>query len=126
MPNDQPPKIGDYLHASCSGEDYGRVIAVGKDGNGTPTIDIEVFTPDDMMSFGENNGTDFSNPVLTRVEIPAGVKVILRDLQWRQTKGYEGWDADKTWVSLIICNTPGNQCFRCTKLFSLRREKSNR
>jgi hypothetical protein len=103
------PKVGQYLYASCSAEDYGRILAVGDDGNGTPTIDIELCHPGDAFSCDDDD-TDFPNPVLTEVELQPAAKVILRKLQWRQLG------------ECIVCNTPGNGCFRCTKCFWLHDE----
>lgn len=107
------PKVGDYLYATCAGEDYGQIIGVGKDANDIPTLDIEVYNPDDMLSYD-----DEINP-LTRLELPPNTKVILRDVQWKHLQGWEAFDEDKSWVTRIECYTPGNNCYRCTKAFSL-------
>lgn len=109
------PEVGHYLHASCSAEDYGRILAVGADENGAPTIDIEVLHPQDLISCDDDDDDEFESPTLTTLELPPGTKVILRNLQWRKLG-----DWDET-IS-IVCNTPGNGCFRCTKLFSLQSE----
>lgn len=113
------PEIGDYLYASCAGEDYGQVVGVGQDDNGIPTIDIEVFQHDDLIDFADYDDEEGAPPVLTTLELPPGTKAILRNVQWKSAGGYEGWDELKTWITLIVCRTPGNHCYRCTKLFSL-------
>lgn len=123
-PRDQAPKVGDYLYASCAGEDYGQVITVGQDGNDFPTIDIEIYDINELISCGENNGGGFPENDLTRLELPPNTKVILRAVQWIQASGWEHWSEDKHWVSCIVCNTPGSNCFRCTKLFSLQKQRT--
>jgi len=121
MTDDQSrlPEVGDYLYASCPGCDFGQIVGVGKDANDAPTIDIELYEPGDLIWFEDN---DFQNP-LTRLELPEGTKVILRDVQWKPAGAYEGWDEAKSWVTTITCFTPGNGCYRCTKLFSLSKER---
>jgi len=114
------PEAGDYLYASCAGCNYGQILRVGNDANGIPTIDIEIYCPNDLIWFEDS---EFQNP-LTHLVLPNGTKVILRDVQWKPAGGYEGWDEAKTWVTLISCFTPGNGCYRCTKLFSLSKEKT--
>lgn len=101
------PQVGQYLFASCSAEDYGRVVAVGQDANGASTIDIEVLQPDDLVDCSDDSDVG-TNP-LTTLEVPEGVKLVLRHVQYRAVED-----------RYIICNTPGNNCFRCTKLFKLR------
>lgn len=102
------PKVGQYLYATCSAEDYGRILSVGVDDNGVPTIDIEVFHPNDLISCDDEDD-GFNSNGLESLEVPEGVKLILRNLQWKD-KG-DGF---------IRCNTPANHCYRCTKLFILR------
>lgn len=104
--------IGKYLYASCSAEEYGRIVGMGKDGNGFPTIDIEIFHPNDLIDCHEDGDIPGSEHGLTWLDVPQGTKLILRDVLYRMstTPGYP---------DNIICNTPGNGCFRCTKLFTL-------
>lgn len=104
------PKVGQWLHASCSDEYYGQIVAVGTDENDTPTIDIRLEDPDDLAGVdGEREGWQMS---LTTIEVPEGVKLILRNVQWKATDSANG--AEK-----IVCNTPGRGCYRCTSLFTL-------
>lgn len=104
------PKVGQYLWASCSAEDYGKIIAVGKDANDYDVIDIEVFNANDLIDCEENDSR-FQNSI-TRLELPPNTTAILRDLQWLYLDEVDG-------VTRIVCNTPGNGCYRCTKLFWL-------
>lgn len=119
----RPPEVGDYPYASCAGEDYGQVIAIGRDSNDIPTIDIEVYSRGDLIDFSDYDDEEGAPPILTRLELPPGTKAILRDVQWKPAGGWEGWDEAKSWVTLIVCRTPGNHCYRCTKLFSLSKER---
>lgn len=104
-------KAGLYLYATCAGEDYGKILTVGKDGNGHNVIDIEVNDPDNLISSEQDDS-------LMTLELPQGVKAILRNVR------YELRDAD--WATLIICDTPANNCYKCTKLFVLNKEPSNK
>lgn len=105
-----PIQAGQYLYASCSAEDYGKILSIGADANGVPCMDIEVFHPDDLISCSETEYAGWGNP-LTTLEVPVGgVKLILRNVQWVPVESTDG-------VARVRCNTPGNNCFRCTKLF---------
>ena len=112
------PEVGHWLYASCSASDYGQIVAVGEDDNGAPTIDIRLSDPQDLVTCDEN-GTNGWSDALTTLEIAGkmvlDVSLILRNVQWRPGTGDDGF---------IICNTPGSDCFRCTKLFQLRTEKA--
>jgi hypothetical protein len=120
------PEVGQYLYASCSDSDYGQIVAVGEDANGAPTIDIRLSDPQDLVTCDGNGVNGWSDP-LTTLEIVGDLVVetwvkpviqcalILRNVQWRPGEGSDGF---------IICNTPGSECFRCTKLFQLRTKKA--
>jgi len=109
--NVMAPKIGQWLYASCSAEDYGQIVAVGEDDNGVPTIDIRLSNPQDLVTCEDE--TEWADP-LTTLEVPPGVALVLRHVQWRPGSG-DGVDG----ATFIVCNTPGSECFRCTKLFQL-------
>ena len=66
------PKVGDYLYSTCTGGDYGTVVAVGFDANGFACIDIEVIEPNDLISFSKESHA------LTTIKLPEGVKIILQ------------------------------------------------
>lgn len=104
------PKVGQYLYASCSAEEYGRIVAVGEDANGIPTIDIELFHPNDLVDCDDDEHSGSENP-LTWLELSPGATLTLREVHYKMSAPpYEG---------NIVCNTPGSNCFRCTKLFTL-------
>ena len=113
------PSVGQWLYATCSAEFYGEIVAVGHDANGQPTVDIRLEHPDDIIDcesveLGETAGPDeWENP-LTRLDVPEGVKLILRDVLWR-ARGVNGSRGDER--ETLECNTPGNNCYRCTKYF---------
>lgn len=110
------PKVGQYLYATCAGDNYGKIVAVGQDANGTPIIDIEVFDLNELLDYDDD--VDWPEPVLTQLEVPAGLTFVLRNLQ------YEMIPVDWEVCSYLIrCNTPGNGCFRCTKQFMLNDHK---
>lgn len=107
---DEPTEleVGLYLYASCSAEEYGRVVAIGKDGNGVPSIDIEVLHPNDLIDCNDDEASGSKNPQ-TWLDVSPGATLILREVHYKH-------DGNR-----IVCNTPGNGCYRCTKLFWLRR-----
>lgn len=109
------PKIGQLLWSSCAGESYGKILAVGVDDNKTPVIAIELTTISDIAWTNDEDET-FPQPDLHFVEIPPGVHVILRDIQ------YKLWEPCEDGRQIIECRTPGNGCYRCTKCFTLRDE----
>lgn len=49
-----------------------------------------------------------------RIELPPETSVIFRDVPYTVCEGYD---------ELIECRTPGNGCYRCTKLFGLHFNK---
>lgn len=107
------PLVGQYLYSSCAGDDYGKIIKVGKDSNGVDCIDIELKNPDDILSFENvSEGGGFGNHALTTLEVPENIKLILRDVQYKKLN-YD-------WCFAIECNTPGDGCHRCTKAFVVR------
>ncbi len=113
--HDFVPRAGQWLWSTCAGWYYGEIIAVGADSNGQPTVDIRVEHPEDIVSFesvelGEIAGPDdWENP-LTTLELPEGVKPVLRQVLWKP-RGHNGE------CETIVCNTPGDGCYRCLKYF---------
>lgn len=107
------PRAGQYLFSSCAGDDYGQITKVGEDGNGAPTIDIELYNITDALWIDEED-PDFPFP-LTTVALMPEADVYLLNVQYKMLD-------DKT----IHCHTPGNGCFRCTKLFTLNDEPTLR
>lgn len=109
------PSAGQWLYATCSAEFYGEIVAVGADANGQPTIDIRIEHPDDLIDcesveLDEEPGPgQWRNP-LTTLELPQGVKPVLRHVLWRAT-GISGGH------QTVDCNTPGDGCYRCIKHF---------
>jgi hypothetical protein len=106
--------IGKYLYASCSAKDYGRILAVGEDANGVPTIDIEVLNVGELIHYDDDleNGENH----LTSLKLEGtDARLILRGVQYKMstTPGYP---------DNIVCDTPGDGCYRCTKIFTLHDE----
>jgi len=114
------PKPGHYLHASCSDTDLYEVVGSGQDANGHSTLDVRVLNLNEILHFGhdgdaQGDGSDgkWLAP-LTVAELPAGVHVVLRGLQWR---GASAGDDD---VERVEVNAPQGGCYRCCYLFSVR------
>jgi len=116
------PKVGQYLYATCSAQDYGKILRVGKDENDVDCIDIEINHPDDLIIQDENDGVGFGSSPLTTIELPKDVKIILRNVQYK--------NLNYDWAYCIECNTPGRGCYRCTKSFVVndkpREEENNK
>jgi hypothetical protein len=100
------PKVGQWLHASCSDEYFGQVKRVYVDVNGAPVIDIELVDVNEAVHFDDFD--KMKNPV-SRLQLPAGVKATLVEVQ------YEANSND----GVIVCNTPEGGCYRCCRLFTL-------
>lgn len=75
--------------------------------NGKDVIDIEVFDANDLI---DSPFEDEMGPSLMRLELPIGVHAILRGVVYKENESIEGEYS-------IICNTPGDLCYRCTKIF---------
>lgn len=113
--NQTIPKVGQYLYATCLGDDYGKIVAVGKDENGCDTIDIEIKDPNLIIDCRDSQEAEgFGSNVLTTLEVTGGAKLILKNVQWQNAKA--------NWAFMINCNTPGNLCSRCTKNFVVKDE----
>lgn len=112
MTNDTP-EVGMWLYSSCSAEFYGEIIRVGTDGNGLPVIDIRVERASDIIDMNETRSAGVENwgYCLTEIELPEGVKIVLRNVLWKPAG-----------AGHVVCNTPGDLCYRCTKFFSLARK----
>lgn len=120
------PKPGQYLHASCSDEDVYEIIGSGEDDNGAPTLDVRVIDLNEILHFRDDNGRkgasaeDRWDHPLTRAELPEGVHVVLRGVQWRETtRGYEG-------VVRVNVNAPEGGCYGCCYLFSVHASPGGR
>jgi hypothetical protein len=120
------PKVGHYLHASCSDRDVYEILGSGEDANGVPTIDVRVLDLNEILHFEHDNdakgdGSDekWFAP-LTHAELPDGVFIILRGMQWRLTdSGYDN-------VERIVVNAPEGGCYRCSYLFSVHASPGGR
>lgn len=106
------------LYASCSAEFVYEVIGYGADANDALTLDLRVMCLNDVVHFGHDDTQgsatepDFRNP-LTRLELPDGVSLVMRDVQYRQVgEGFGG-------VARIVVNGPEGGCHRCCYLFGV-------
>lgn len=126
--------IGDMLYSTCAGEFYGEIIGIGADANGIPTIDIRVNDANELIvmdTTDENNKPDPEWPDfhgLTSLELPEGVKAVLRHVQYRIGASVEPSDDEHEGYHFhgltIVCLTPGDGCYRCTSFFWIYRRKS--
>lgn len=113
----ETPLVGQFLYATCKGEDYGKVVAVGVDGNNVPSIDIEIFDANDLLyDNSDSQGEGYGTNSLAHLDLPKDIVIILRSVQYKML--------DLDWAIGIECNTPGNGCYRCTKSFILQNEKT--
>lgn len=114
---DTDPKPGQFLYASCAGENIYEVLKSYKDDNGAPVLDVRVLDLNEVVSFGDGNGVEDiakgkwdANP-LTRIELPPGTTVIFRGLLWRA--------ANAEYPKLIEVAGPPGLCYRCSILMSI-------
>ena len=106
------PKPGMFLYSSCRGENWGKIIAVHPDDNGTPCMDVELLDGQDCLTTTDDDSADFPNSNLMQLDIPEGTRLVLRDMQYR----LRGCDC-------ILVRSPGDGCFRCDKLLLLKEPK---
>lgn len=101
------PKAGHFLRSSCSASDVYEILGSGKDENGEPTIDVRVLNLGAVIHCDDSD--DSMESPLTRAELPAGVHLVLRHLQWTPCKDIGG-------VQFIRVNGPMGGCSRCCYL----------
>jgi len=128
-------KTGDMLYSTCAGEFYGEIIGIGKDANDVPTIDICVNDANDLIV--KDTGDDDDGPEeakewpdfhgLTTLELPEGVKAILRHVQYKlrgsfDVDGSYEHEGHRATGLTIECLTPGDGCYRCNSYFWIYRK----
>lgn len=104
LPNASPITVGQFLYASCSNEWYGPITRVGKDANSRDVIDFDLSPP------GVNEFIDSAKESLAYFRINGTISLI--DVPIIKIRKCEE-------VIFVELDTPGNGCFRCTKLFSV-------
>lgn len=112
------PKPGQFLYASCAGENIYEVLKVYHDENHADVLDVRVLDLNDVVSFGSRGGMEAiergdwdANP-LTRIEIPEGTTVIFRALLWRAP--------DPKYPDMIEVAGPPGLCYRCSILVHIK------
>lgn len=113
------PKVGQFLHSTCSASDYGRIIARGKyqdDENEQEydTIDILINDPNDLI---DSSFVEQGMQVQVYVKESLALCSVRYSIKSTETDPWDATDAPGIWIQ---CDTPGNGCFRCKKLFRLR------
>lgn len=105
-------RAGQFLYASCSGDSY-EILSVGKDINDRDVLDLKVENINDFI-WTDRDGFD---PEYCQLEVVPAGPVVFKNLAYvlKQCK----LDDD----IMVVCNTPGNGCHRCTCLFWLRDKK---
>jgi hypothetical protein len=105
-------RVGAYLHTSCNGVWWGPIKKIHQDANGRLVVDFE-FSSDDMGEFLDtyvDMTEPGAEPNLAMVEMPS-VRCLMRDVPLTKIS-----DSGER---LITLETPGDGCFRCSKLFSV-------
>lgn len=100
-------KPGMWFHASCSDEWVGPILRVGKDANGTDVIDLTVPDINEFISTEEG----FHGATTSLMSV-SPKEAVFYNLQYE----YDG----KRHIEL---NTPGDNCYRCSKYFSVHRQR---
>ena len=119
-PKDLPEwlKVGCLLYTSCNAEYWGPVTRIGRDGNGRAAIDFEL-EPEQVNAFlqVDTPSAPFGPYNLSRLELVApGPETVYMMRDVPVAGFYDDDEGLKKWHTLIL-DTPGNGCFRCTKLF---------
>lgn len=124
-------QVGDGLWSTCGACFYGFVTAVGHDDNNTPTIDIEITDPQDLIGIeGCGNNPEWPDYMgLTELVVPEGVKLSLKNVQYKiddfdeeyvgRRDGFQDKLVDTGYR--VECLTPGDGCYRCIKHFWIKR-----
>ena len=118
---DEKNLAGLYLHSSCGGCDFGKILKHHKDDNGVDVIDIEVYDFNDLLSLhcDPSDEEERFKSYSTQAVLPEGVNVILLRV------GYILTHFKDENVTLIEINNNADGCYRCVKSFILHEEKSN-
>lgn len=113
------PKPGQFLYASCAGENIYEVLKVYHDENHADVLDVRVLNLNEVVSFGSGGGMkalergDWGANPLTRIEIPEGTPVIFRALLWRAS------DPNPKYPEMIEVAGPPGLCYRCSILMHI-------
>lgn len=104
-----------WMHTSCNDGWY-HIREVYIDFNGTPCLEIELWNPNDFIDSEEQDEND---ALINNAQFifPKDQSFILTDVPYEIY-----YDHD---TIFIRCHTPGNGCTRCTKSFTLHREKND-
>lgn len=119
QPTEPTIQVGDVLHASCSDEDYATVTAVhyGVQSN----IDDSVSTTVDLANVLLNDivDTEWSE---TKDDVAKGYMHVDHDVRVNlYNVRVESIRRDEYGL-FVVLDTPGNGCYRCTRLFSVIRK----
>ena len=112
-------KPGDRLWASCPAQVFGVVTGVHPEHG---TVDIEVFEPEELETVEEDElGNDLGSVPWEGPRNDQGHALVAGvPLTWEQFDaggvGYP-WPDSTGWR--VVLETPGDGCYRCTKLFSV-------
>jgi hypothetical protein len=109
---------GMWLYASCSAEWFGPITRVYKDDNGRDLLDFELDAEqvNEFMDTGDNDvDIGFDKYGNARATFALGARATMTHVRYRPS-GHE-------YPDLFVLNTPGNGCYRCTKLFSVHNER---
>lgn len=90
-------KAGDYLYASCSAVLFARVLDVSE-----TACTIRLFDPSEL-------DLDAGSSVIT-----VGINDVYPDPKEAHEDERGSWTGE-----IVILDTPGDGCFRCTKMFSI-------
>ncbi len=117
-------RVGDALHASCSDQIYGRIVAMNDDGS----VDLDVDDLEDLLASVESDDISKYHP--TEIRLTAAQRGLgpYRVTHVRISKlEVGGWTGEPReglafTGAHVTLDTPGDGCFRCTKLFSVLRK----
>lgn len=112
------PRPGQFLYASCAGENIYEVLKVYHDDNHADVLDVRVLDLNEVVSFGSSGGVEAikkgewdANP-LTRIDVSPGATVTFRGLLWRP--------ASERYPELIEVAGPPGLCYRCSILMHIK------
>lgn len=146
-------RIGDFLLASCSQKYYGRIVNFADNFNYGPAsktrfnepisgcVDLEIYHPDDLIGVNDEYSIMFleanAAAVLTLRNVPYSVNFDFLELTSQEDHREEYKPEYPSYSEpymkathydthiMIVCDTPGNGCYRCVNLFNVYRNITN-
>lgn len=123
---EQVLQVGDFLHASCSDEIYGTISKINDNNTvnvrNVPfdlTLDVEI---DELYQFDDDQTMIISNDDYNKIsDLDIRVELVNVPIESFELDFELDYIHSKNRIGFIRLDTPGNNCSRCSKFFSVLR-----